>query len=320
MLAVERRLVRFVEREQRRGRTGNSRRHDPGNPDPRVARRVEAYRLVLDLLEAGQRERRARVLVGEEPHGGALACTVLIASVKLWFSRWFETNEHVPAVDVAVRLYQRDREGAGSVVGSAIAFRLFLFFVPLLLFLVGVAGFISGFVSSRDVNNTAGLSGALADQIRTAFAQPGGTRWVATLVGLVGMVTAGRSLSKVLWSASTAAWRLPPSSKASLRVVGSVAGLVAGMGLVAALVNRVREGLGLGVASVSFLVAFVVYLVSWMVISVLLPRATSDPGALLPGAAFVALALSAMHAASQFYLPDHLGRAASCTARSARRS
>ena len=61
---------------------------------------------------------------------GALACTGLIASVKLWFAHWLRTNEDVPAVDVAVRLYRRDREGAGSVVGSAIVFRLFLFFVP----------------------------------------------------------------------------------------------------------------------------------------------------------------------------------------------
>ena len=229
--------------------------------------------------------------------------------MKLWCARWLQTNEHVPAVDVAVRLFQRDREGAGSVVGSAIAFRLFLFFVPLLLFLVGVAGFMSGFVSSRDVNETAGVSGALADQIRTAFAQPGETRWVATLIGLFGMVTAGRALSKVLWSASTAAWRLPASSRASIRVVGCVAGLVAGMALVASLVNRVRQDLGIGAAGVSFLVAFAVYLVAWMVISVLLPRGTADPGAVLPGAAFVALALTALHAASQFYLPDHLGRA-----------
>src|SRR5262245_58746976 len=35
-----------------------------------------------------------------------------------------------PLLDVGLRIYQRDREGAGSVVGSALAFRLFLFFVP----------------------------------------------------------------------------------------------------------------------------------------------------------------------------------------------
>ena len=40
-----------------------------------------------------------------------------------------------------MRLYDRDRDSAGTVVSSAIAFRLFLFFVPMLLFVVGVLGF-----------------------------------------------------------------------------------------------------------------------------------------------------------------------------------
>src|SRR3954453_19956059 len=34
-----------------------------------------------------------------------------------------------PLVDVGLRIYQRDREAAGTIVGSAVAMRLFLFFV-----------------------------------------------------------------------------------------------------------------------------------------------------------------------------------------------
>ena len=41
-------------------------------------------------------------------------------------------------VDLGLRLYRRDRESAGTVVGAAVALRLFLFFVPLLLFVVGL--------------------------------------------------------------------------------------------------------------------------------------------------------------------------------------
>lgn len=43
-------------------------------------------------------------------------------------------------MDLALRWYERDREAAGTVVGSALAFRLFLFFIPLLLFVVGLTG------------------------------------------------------------------------------------------------------------------------------------------------------------------------------------
>src|SRR4051812_42911928 len=38
-----------------------------------------------------------------------------------------------PLLDVGLRIFQRDREGAGTLVASALAFRLFLFFVPLML-------------------------------------------------------------------------------------------------------------------------------------------------------------------------------------------
>jgi membrane protein len=221
----------------------------------------------------------------------------------------FRRYEGKPLVDVGLRMYQRDRSINGTVVGSAIAFRLFLFFVPLLLFLVGFAGFLSAAVDPDEVNDGAGLTGSLAVQIDTALSQPTQTRWVAVLVGLTGTITAGYALSKVMVASSVLAWRLEQRPKASPRIVGAIVGLIAGVGLIALIVNRIRRELGLGVASVSFLVAFVAYLVAWLLVSMMLPRATKDVGALLPGAALVALTLTAMQAISQLYIPDRLSRA-----------
>jgi uncharacterized BrkB/YihY/UPF0761 family membrane protein len=218
--------------------------------------------------------------------------------------------EHVPVVDVIAGTYRRDRESAGAVMGSAIAFRLFLFFVPLLLLVVGIAGFASGFVDAGTVSKTAGVYGSLGAEIREAFHQPGFTRWLALLFGLFGVLTAGRSLTRVLHAASAAAWRLPLSgSRASLRAAGVVAGLICGMAVIAILVNRVREDLGLGVAGLTFVPALLIYGLAWLGVSMMLPRATHDPGALLPGSLLVALTITVMHAISEFYLPDRLSRA-----------
>ncbi len=218
--------------------------------------------------------------------------------------------EHIPVVDVLAGTYRRDRESAGPVMGSAIAFRLFLFFVPLLLLVVGIAGFASGFVNASAASKTAGIYGSLGVQISEAFHQPGFTRWLAVVFGLVGVLTAGRSLSRVLHVASAAAWRLPLSgSRASLRTAGVVAGLICGMAVIAILVNRVREDLGLGVAGLTFVPALVIYGLAWLGVSMMLPRATHDPGALLPGSLLVALTITVMHAVSEFYLPDRLDRA-----------
>ncbi len=214
-----------------------------------------------------------------------------------------------PLVDVAVRTYRRDREIAGTVVGSALAFRLFLFFVPLLLFIVGLAGFLASWVDADDVANDAGVSGGLAKQIRTAFDQPGSTRWAAVLLGLFGIVSTGRTLSKVMVASSSLAWRLPATTKASLKVVGGLVGLIAAIGLVAALMNRMRAEFGLGVTGVTFLAVLAAYVLGWLAVSLLLPRATSDPGVLLPGAVLVGATLTAMQVVSQLYLPGRIGRA-----------
>jgi uncharacterized BrkB/YihY/UPF0761 family membrane protein len=214
-----------------------------------------------------------------------------------------------PLLDVALRIYQRDREGAGGLVGSALAFRLFLFFVPLTLFVVGVLGFLTRWIDADDLINTIGVGGTIADQINTALEQPNSTRWIATITGLFGMAWAGRSLSRVMIAASCLAWRLPVTTKASARVIGSVIGLIAGIALVATIVNQIRLDFGLGAASLSFLAVFSVYGIAWMAMSMLLPRATRDPGALLPGAVVVGVVLAGMQAIAQLYLPGAVGRA-----------
>lgn len=214
-----------------------------------------------------------------------------------------------PLLDVALRIYQRDREGAGSVVGSALAFRLFLFFVPFALFAVGLLGFLANWIEAADINDAAGLSASIAVQINSALTQPNSTRWIATFAGLIGMAWAGRSLSKVMVTASCLAWRLPVTTKASVRVIGSVIGLIVGIILVFSIMNRIRNDLGLGAASLSFVAVVVIYAVAWMAMSMVLPRATSDPAALLPGAVLVGLVLASMQALSQIYLPDKIGRA-----------
>lgn len=216
--------------------------------------------------------------------------------------------EDRPVVDVLMRIYSRDREAAGTLIGSALAFRLFLFFVPFVLFVVGAIGFLSGWVDASDVNNSAGVSGELAAQIRHAFEQQSSARWIALVSGLVGMATTGRSLTKVLVAASSLAWRLPVRSKASVKVIGSTVGMVVALGLSLAFVNRIRQQFGVPAASVSFLAVLGVYVVIWMVVFRLLPSSTPDPGSQIPGAALVALALTCLQMVSQLYLPGQFER------------
>jgi uncharacterized BrkB/YihY/UPF0761 family membrane protein len=225
-----------------------------------------------------------------------------------WMRRLARYQE-MPIADVLIRVHRRDREMAGAVVGSAVAFRVFQFFVPFLLFVIGTASIVSGFVSAEDVDHATGVSGGLASQIHAAFAHHSQDRWLVALVGLWGMALAARSLSRALFAASAGAWRLPLTSRAPLKVAGSIAGFVFCIGLVVIGINRVRIEFGYGAAGVSFGPAIAIYAIAWLGISSLLPRSTGDPGALLPGSALVGFTLTAMQSVSQFYLPSHLARA-----------
>jgi len=225
------------------------------------------------------------------------------------FSEILAKYEDRPIIDVGLRTYRRDREVAGTVVGSAIAFRLFLFFVPMLLFLVGIAGLLRNVIDRDDVSG-AGITGSLAEQIDSALTQPNSTRWVAIGLGFFGMISTGRTLSKTLVSASCLSWRLPVQRRASVRVIGSIVGLISGVGLVSVLVTRVRAELGLAVSSVSFLAALAVYMVGWVLVTSLLPRPSdADLSVLLPGALLMATTLAVMQLVSQLYLPGRFSRA-----------
>jgi membrane protein len=208
-----------------------------------------------------------------------------------------------------MRLHERDTEAAGTVAGSAVAFRLFLFFVPMMLVVVALAGFAASWVSADSVSRQSGVSGMLAGQIKAAFTQPTTTRWTALLTGLFGMFSAGRSLSKTLVLASELSWRTPHRQKAAMRVTGMLVGMLVGLMLLAAIVNRIRQRAGIAVAGVSLIGVAIVCMVGWMALLMALPRATRDPGALLPGAALLGSLLAAMQAITQFYVPSKVSHA-----------
>lgn len=224
---------------------------------------------------------------------------------------WFEAQRRRrPIVDLLQRFVERDGEAAGSVLGSAVAYRVFLFTAPLLLALVGALGLLSGHVSPSDTSEAVGVSGQLAAQIRDAFDQSSSARWVALGIGLVGAATAGRSLTKVLVVASALAWRQTQTRpRTQLRVVAAVVSLLTGVLVVAAVLNRVRAEAGVGVAATSLVIAGLVYGVGWFFISLLLPRAASDPTAVLPGAVLVGATVSVLQWGMQFYLPDRVSQA-----------
>lgn len=225
-------------------------------------------------------------------------------------SRAVEVGEWLPSSGIVVGVYERDKHAAGTMLGSALALRLFLFFVPTVLLLFGVAG-ILGRYSTADSSSEFGIGGALGREIDTAFDQDGLSPWIAIIAGIVGMAIAGRSLSRAFVVSSALSWQMGGGQPVRMRVVGVVVGVLLGLSFTWVLVNQIRQAAGVAIVSVSFVGVAGVYLVLWSMLYLALPRATNDPGAALPGAVVASVVMTGLQVVSQLYLPQRISGASS---------
>jgi hypothetical protein len=226
---------------------------------------------------------------------------------------WFEVHRQDTSVDLAVLLYERDRETFASVLGSAIAMRLFLFFVPVIVFCVGVVNLIAGSERLGHLIHSTNVTGSVAKQIESSMHSTGAKgSWALVISGIFASVWAGRHLTRVLAACAAGAWRIGGiGAKATLRMAAMVTSLLFVAIVVSSLINRFREDSGIAVATGSLVLAGVVYALAWFVVTFTLPRSTTDPGALLPGAALFGVSMALLQWFMQFYLPNKISRSSS---------
>jgi uncharacterized BrkB/YihY/UPF0761 family membrane protein len=235
------------------------------------------------------------------------------AGVKTWTDRAADFLEaqrpRRGVIDLVARFYERDREGVQSVLGSAIALRLFLFVIPVIIALVGflnTAGFENYLERSLDESKT---TGQVASSIYEASDTSGSSGIVLLITGLFLTMWAGRSLAKVVVASSANAWAIPTSErKTTLRVIGLLTGLLVAMLLVGVVVGRVRSLGGVAATTVSLAASASMIAVVWFIIAWALPNSTPDPGAQLPGAALMGVGLASVQWFMQGYLPDKIAR------------
>lgn len=231
--------------------------------------------------------------------------------LSIWFER--RRSEAMP-YDLAATFYERDRDTFASVLGAALAMRLFLFLVPFIVVVVGALIVIFGADGVDSMLEGASVTGTMADQIRSATdtTRTAGLALVAS--GLVLSLWAGRSLTRGLAACSAGAWGITGrEGRATLRMAGTVTGLVALLLATAGFINRVREQFPLPLATTSWIAMLAVVSLAWFAVTWSLPRRTSDPGALLPGAVLTGVTLTALQWVMQYYLPGRIERASDLT-------
>ncbi|MBO0729131.1 MAG: YihY/virulence factor BrkB family protein [Acidimicrobiaceae bacterium] len=217
---------------------------------------------------------------------------------EVWLRR---RREHDRRVDYALSLLERDRSTGGIVLAGAVAFRLFLFFVPFVAFVVVMLG-IGPAGSDQDLARRLRVGGLVA---KAAHGTNHLSTWerITSLV-LIGfaLLIAARTFYRVLHVVFSLEWSLPVrrvrATKPGLALIGFVAVcIVAELGL-----SRLRHDSPIG-GPFGTIFFFLLPAGFWLIILEVLPHDRESPWWIqLPGALLIAIGVEAVHLVTIYWI------------------
>jgi uncharacterized BrkB/YihY/UPF0761 family membrane protein len=216
-------------------------------------------------------------------------------------------REQHASVRIAVEAFESDRARAGGLLAGGLAYRVFLWQIPLALFLVSAFGLVTQLAEEHpsDLARRAGMTAALAGTISRAVSASDSARWWLLIFGAFLTLSAARGVYRGVRLVSELAWgaRGRPRSSVNASLV------VTGFGLLTVALQlflpKVTESLGVP-AVLHFILglALASALSLWMLW--LLPRDDAPWTALLPGAVLFGVGLRALGLAAATYFAFRL--------------
>jgi uncharacterized BrkB/YihY/UPF0761 family membrane protein len=207
------------------------------------------------------------------------------------------------SVDVFFEMVDRDSEAGGGIIAGALAYRFFIWLLPLALVCVAGLGIAADAADEtpESAAKTLGLAGLVSNSV--ASAAEGSRRWYALVVGIPILLYVTRGVLRALIGAHRLLWAdvraaAPrPTWLASLRLLV----LILGFGVVSALASAVRAWSPAPGVLVT-LVVVLPYAALWLLISVRLPHRDAGWTALIPGALLVGLGVEILQLVSAYVI------------------
>jgi uncharacterized BrkB/YihY/UPF0761 family membrane protein len=213
-----------------------------------------------------------------------------------------ERSNHA-SLDAVYEMVDRDGEFAGGIIAGALAYRLFIWLLPLGLVFVAGLGIASDAASSdpKTEAKSLGIAGLVSNSV--AGAAEGHGRWYALLIGIPLLLVATRSVLRVLIGIHRIIWgdvrdsvpkpTLVAATKLLVIFVGCFA--VAGAGTTA---RAHAPGFGLLIT----LVIALPYAGFWLLATTGLPHRGSSWTALLPGAVLFGICIEVLNILAAYVL------------------
>lgn len=207
------------------------------------------------------------------------------------------------SVDAAYQMVDRDSELGGGIIAGALAYRLFIWLLPLALVLVGGLGIAAeaAHETPEEAADSLGMGGLITQSVASAATGKG--RWYALLIGIPILVYTTASVLRVLivshrllWTDTrTRAQRATPVATLRLLV------LLLAFPIAAVLASAIREwSPGVGVLATALSVA--PFAALWVLISIHLPHRDASWQALVPGALLFGVGVEALNVFTAYVL------------------
>ena len=215
------------------------------------------------------------------------------------------------ALDVSFEVIERDSDIGGGILGGALAYRLFVFFLPLAFLLVAALGLLSRWfdVSPQEIGKGVGVVSLVTKEV--AASSRSGAGWWVALVAAVALVSVTAVLHRAVASVHALAWQRSASAAKTERSLG-----VFVLGVVAQLVLTAGSGPlrpPTGLVNIVVLIAYPLGIgVIWLGMSLRLPHGDAGWRDLLPGAALYGIGLLLIHIFN-VYILDRLHESRSST-------
>ena len=219
-------------------------------------------------------------------------------------------RQHSGMVDAGFLVQELDARVGGGILAGALAFRIFLFMVPLVYMAFTVLGAASAAATqdpaqlARDI----GITGVLASAVVQAQDHSAWTLAVLVAGAAVALFLTAGSLAKALYVVHWLIWRIPRVMPAGLVPRLALIGVALTASALGVAVNRVRGSSGVAGAVIAIVVITVASFALWWWVSWKLPHPPVPARALVPGALLMAIGADALHLLTTYWIGHLVAR------------
>jgi uncharacterized BrkB/YihY/UPF0761 family membrane protein len=205
---------------------------------------------------------------------------------------------------VAFTTYELDHQGGGSLLSAALAFRLFLWLLPVCLVVVAGLGYFSWarLGTPSQAAHDIGITSIPAQSINQAARESSRAWWLALLIGVVLLYAATSALIRAVWAAHALVW-LSPGARIpnKLRTMAVFLLACCAVAVGTSLASVIRNG-SPAAGLIAMLLDFFVYAAAWWFMTTQLPHGDAPYLALIPGAVLFGAGVQAMHLVTVYFL------------------